>query len=475
MSDEGKKNSGFAGLSSMASDVDETIEKASKAAAGTRLPAEETRANPPTAKSVAGNSNPASTALPDGGQFPWTTVVVVGGILLVIWIGLRPSSGPPAPPPRMGNASSPPARDPSPQLAPGVVEVPLTQPPFPQESDTPPPPSREIEVPLTQLMFNSRPPVGSNNVLSNDQIQYCLAEKIRVGAAQAVVDHQSDSDIDRFNEMVNDYNSRCGSFRYRGNALESARAAVEQSRALLEADGRRRFVLNPSSVSPVHTPESKRRSVLAEREGGSAPPKNTPDFSKYGTPVGKGASTTPNSDIALVTSEEQASIASACGFLLRIEGQESYQRCSTNQRAQLARFGRKPDLSGATVAERQSIESACGYLRRIEGPAPYYQCLKEQISMLAAVRQKPDMSKATLDERNSIESVCGYHRRVDGPAAYYDCINQQMLTLAALPHRPDTSPLSFAERQRVAQECGYEWRMNGPASYYGCLQKIVSR
>src|SRR5690606_18898902 len=72
---------------------------------------------------------------------------------------------------------------------------------------------------------------------------------IRMEGAKAAVNNYSDSDVDRFNAMVADYNSRCGSFRYRSGALESARRDVEPYRSQLQAEGRSRFARSPSTGS----------------------------------------------------------------------------------------------------------------------------------------------------------------------------------------------------------------------------------
>ena len=85
------------------------------------------------------------------------------------------------------------------------------------------------------------PSVGANNVLTVSQIQYCLAEKIRLGAADAGVDKSITSDVDRYNSSVDDYNSRCGNFRYRRGDLESAQREIEPLRGQLEVEGRGRF------------------------------------------------------------------------------------------------------------------------------------------------------------------------------------------------------------------------------------------
>lgn len=89
---------------------------------------------------------------------------------------------------------------------------------------TPTPPS-----PAPKLV-EEMPGPGSGDVLGANKLRYCLAEDIRLTAAkQAVNDYNSD-DVDRFNAMVADFNSRCSNFRYRRGALESARSEVEMFR-----------------------------------------------------------------------------------------------------------------------------------------------------------------------------------------------------------------------------------------------------
>ena len=86
------------------------------------------------------------------------------------------------------------------------------------------------------------PPVGTNHVLSSAQIRYCVAENIRLAAAQQII-HDTDvvSDVLRFNDMIEDYNSRCSEYRYRRGALESAQGEVERYRPLIELEGVNRF------------------------------------------------------------------------------------------------------------------------------------------------------------------------------------------------------------------------------------------
>lgn len=81
------------------------------------------------------------------------------------------------------------------------------------------------------------PPVGTNEVLSNDQIRYCVAENIRMSGWEPAVDQYSTAAVDAFNVAVADLNARCGSYRYRRGALERVRAEVEPSRIALQREG----------------------------------------------------------------------------------------------------------------------------------------------------------------------------------------------------------------------------------------------
>jgi hypothetical protein len=85
------------------------------------------------------------------------------------------------------------------------------------------------------------PPVGSGNPLSSAQIKYCLAEQIRVDGARSVLNQRSENAVNRFNAMIDDYNSRCSNFRYRGGDYQRAQSEVEPDRGTLSAAGRSRF------------------------------------------------------------------------------------------------------------------------------------------------------------------------------------------------------------------------------------------
>jgi len=92
------------------------------------------------------------------------------------------------------------------------------------------------------VLQEHRPVPGDRDrVLGLYEIQYCLAERIRLDAAEGRVDRYDHDAITRFNAYVDAYNVTCGAYQYRDGDLERARTVVEQHRASIEAEGRARF------------------------------------------------------------------------------------------------------------------------------------------------------------------------------------------------------------------------------------------
>ena len=154
----------------------------------------------------------------------WKWILGISAVIVVIWMAAG-----------SGNKN---------QTSPSYSSSP-SAPSYSPPAETPAVPSRLSE---------ELPPVGTNNVLSSAQLRYCLAEDIRLESAKAAVNNFIDSHVDRFNGMVSNYNSRCGQFRYRKGALESARSEVERYRADLQAEGRGRFSTG-TSAAPKSPPQ----------------------------------------------------------------------------------------------------------------------------------------------------------------------------------------------------------------------------
>jgi hypothetical protein len=78
-------------------------------------------------------------------------------------------------------------------------------------------------------------------VLSVAEIRYCVAEDIRMEAADGLIDTYDGGAVDRWNALADDYNSRCGQFQYYGGDLETARRELAPFREEIRAEGRARF------------------------------------------------------------------------------------------------------------------------------------------------------------------------------------------------------------------------------------------
>ncbi|MFH4480101.1 peptidoglycan-binding domain-containing protein [Vibrio diabolicus] len=102
--------------------------------------------------------------------------------------------------------------------------------------------SKSTPAPVTQTQSNTqsaglqytKPSVGTNNVLSVPEIRWCIREGIRIEAMRDVIDNNAG--IDEFNRIVNDYNSRCGSYRYRQGSQSRAERDVEAYRSQIVSE-----------------------------------------------------------------------------------------------------------------------------------------------------------------------------------------------------------------------------------------------
>jgi hypothetical protein len=243
--DKNKKDEskGFAGLSSLVSDVDTSPPPAAKKEPTSTSGDSSSPPSPPSAQTTPPQPQPRQQqtyqepSQPSSGSSGGKWVLGIAAVIGVLWLigqADKPttSSAPTYSPPVQSAAPSysPPEQSEAPS------DLPSTQ---PEE------PSRPVE---------SEPPIGQDIVLSTAQIRYCLAEDIRLNGAKSAVNNYIDADVERFNAMVADYNSRCSSFQYhtnnRGrNDLMSAQRDIEPYRSQLQAEGRSRFERSPSAGS----------------------------------------------------------------------------------------------------------------------------------------------------------------------------------------------------------------------------------
>lgn len=263
--DKNKSAAGFAGLSSLVSEVeiDADAPKSASVPPGSakQEPPGEKQKSAPNAQQ-GGEPQPTTKTyqapIQPSGNSGWKWVLGIGAVIAVIWMAGSGNKNQTSP----SYSSSP--------------SVPSYSPP----AATPTAPSRLSE---------ELPPVGTNNVLSGAQLRYCLAEDIRLESAKAAVNNYIDSHVDRFNGMVSDYNSRCGQFRYRKGALESARGEVERFRTELQSQGRERFLNAPKSnqVRPREAPARPAQRVAPLTSGSDSKAPHVSKQTKSATSAGQ--------------------------------------------------------------------------------------------------------------------------------------------------------------------------------------------
>ena len=503
-----EQGKGFAGLSSLVSDVDTAPPPAAKkepvgAATSAGRPASQPAQPQPQASERQTYQEPAQ---PSSGSSGGKWVLGIAAVIGVLWLIGQSNKNTTSPAP----AYTPPAQSTAPSYSPPVQ---------------PQVPSRPQE---------SKPPVGQDLAFSTAQIRYCLAEDIRMDGAKSAVDNHIDSDVDRFNAMVADYNSRCGSFRYRSGALESARRDVEPYRSQLQAEGRSKFARSPSTGSlsapaparpaPDATVQAIQRklnelgyeagtadglmgrgtrsAILAfqrdnglvadgnptaallqlltesrqvERQEESQPTQPPAPSVAAAPPTYTPPARAPTrQESTSVSSTEQAAIERACDSARRYSGPAVYQSCLNRELSSLSSSGGRPDLSRATETERNAIERACDSARQYSGPGTYYNCLNRELSSLNASRGRPDISSASPSEQAAIERACSSARQYSGPGAYYSCLSRELASLGASRGRPDISRFSSFEQAAIERACDSARQYSGPGTYYNCLSREIS-
>jgi hypothetical protein len=147
------------------------------------------------------------------------------------------------------NVGSAPA-SPAPAYQPPASPPPADAPPAPPAETTPVPTPAYSPAPVVE----SLPPQGSGLLLNDSQISYCVAQKMRLETWRSVTQDTNSADVDRFNAQINDYNSRCSSYRYQQGAQERVAGEMENERHRIESMARTGWLATtPPAPAPAPT------------------------------------------------------------------------------------------------------------------------------------------------------------------------------------------------------------------------------
>jgi hypothetical protein len=89
---------------------------------------------------------------------------------------------------------------------------------------------------IKELAFEI-PPVERDNILNLPQLRWYVREKIRIETMRNLA--SNNRAIGEFNAMVDNFNSRCGNFRYKQGLLTRAQADIDAIKDQIIADAKR--------------------------------------------------------------------------------------------------------------------------------------------------------------------------------------------------------------------------------------------
>ena len=120
--------------------------------------------------------------------------------------------------------------------------------PLPTTASTQKTPRASNSAPSSQFE-EQIPPPGTDRVLNKSQVRYCIFQEERLDILRGLV--SSNAEIDRFNRLVSEFNSRCSSFRYSQGVLQATEEEVSDRRQHLQQDAQRLLSSwRASSLSP---------------------------------------------------------------------------------------------------------------------------------------------------------------------------------------------------------------------------------
>lgn len=97
--------------------------------------------------------------------------------------------------------------------------------------------------PQTASEEEHMPPVGKAFPFSRSNIRYCLYQSARLDAAKTLIANETvDRIINAFNQQIDDFNSRCSSYKYYADDMSVVKIEVVQKQNLLANEGKRLVV-----------------------------------------------------------------------------------------------------------------------------------------------------------------------------------------------------------------------------------------
>nr|CAQ35003.1 hypothetical protein [Photobacterium damselae subsp. piscicida] len=317
----------------------------------------------------------------------------------------------------------------------------------------------------------TKPSVGTNNVLSVPEIRWCIREGIRIEAMRDIIDNNTG--IDEFNQIVNDYNSRCGSYRYREGSQSRAERDVEAYRSQIVSEAIREARQLGHSYQPSYPSVSPGVSTSTALKKPNA--QYTREAQQLLTDLGYDPGPV-DGDYGRRTADAVKAFQKAQGLTvdgwvskslletLRLATSKKTRKYDPPTNTQSTMPGK--DISDVSEADRLGIIDACKYRG---SPANVYSCQQEELNKLKRIVTRPDLSELSSSDRSGIIDACKYR---GSPANVYSCQKEELSKLKRIGARPDLSGLSSSDRSGIIDACKYR---GSPANVYSCQKEELNK
>lgn len=263
--------------------------------------------------------------------------------------------------------------------------------------------------------IEQKPPAQTNASLTQEQINYCFAEEIRLDASMSILDRNNTSQINYYNALIDDYNKRCLNYNFIPGSLDKATSNAVYHRERLKSEGQERILQINNKKSDTNSNRGNQSFDLpVVKLSPNAPPvfvypKNNYQVEEvqrllYSKGYYKGVVDGiygPNTRSAIVNFQKDQGVTP--------DGKVSDSLISHLNRT-IQSYSRIDLRTGSEASSNNTVVS-----NNLQGQNLY--------------PGRPSMARATASEQASIENACAPARRDDGQNAYYHCITQQMNAL----------------------------------------------
>lgn len=312
-----EEKKGFAGLSSLKSDIDDII-KAAKEKKDTDTLDKVAQTTERETINTHENNIPVEYNAPKKRWFWWLAAIVTA---FVIMIALS------------GNKTAEEANNNVVTESSALVEAPNSM--------------REV-----------KPTIGNGLTLSSDEITYCLAERLRLETINKNQDKYSSESLEPYNRYVDDYNSRCSDFRYEKYDMELAQNNVEKHKDEIIEEVKNRFSAYEVVKKSLDKTQSTELQTKSDDNGDNKMPDTSKlsnfeqstielacDIKKYDGPAAyyrcvrdkiNALKDVSIPDISKLSSFEKSTIELACS-VEKYDGPAAYYRCVGNKKSELQR------------------------------------------------------------------------------------------------------------------------------------------